>query len=337
MTQSTEIRIPYNDLVNELAAVLAKLGFSAERSRRAAILFADASRDGVYSHGVNRFPRFVRALRNGIVDPKATPVLIAQFGALERWDGRLGPGMLNAQQCMGRAIELSRANGIGCVALANTNHWMRGGIYGWQAADAGVIGICWTNTMPNLPAWGASDPRLGNNPVIIAVPRAEGHVVLDMAMSQFSYGAIESFRLKGQPLPVPGGFTVDGELTTDPAAIEKSYRPLPIGYWKGSGLALMLDLLASVLSGGKATHELAPDPERETSLSQVFIAMDPGTLGPPERVGEIADAVIDNLHNSRSSGNPIRYPGEQVLKTRRENLSKGIPVNAAIWNDIRKL
>ena len=337
MTQTTEIRIPYNDLVTELAGILPKLGLSEDRGRRAARLFADASRDGVYSHGVNRFPRFVRALRNGIVDPRATPVLITQFGALERWDGRHGPGMLNAQQCMDRAIELSRTKGIGCVALANTNHWMRGGNYGWQAADAGVIGICWTNTMPNLPAWGASDPRLGNNPLIIAVPRAEGHVVLDMAMSQFSYGAIESFRLKGQALPVPGGFTVDGELTNDPAAIEKSYRPLPIGYWKGSGLALMLDLLASVLSGGNATYELAPDPERESNLSQVFIAIDPGTIGPPERVGEIADAVIENLHGSKSSGDPIRYPGEQVLKTRRENLSRGIPVNAAIWNDIRKL
>lgn len=337
MALPAEIRIPYNDLVNELAGILARLGFSEDRAHRAARLFADASRDGVYSHGVNRFPRFVRALRNGIVDPKATPVLVSQFGALERWDGRLGPGMLNAQQCMERAIELSRANGIGCVALANTNHWMRGGNYGWQAAEAGVIGICWTNTMPNLPAWGASDPRLGNNPVIIAVPRANGHVVLDMAMSQFSYGAIESYRLKGQPLPVPGGFTVDGELTSDPGAIEKSCRPLPIGYWKGSGLALMLDLLASVLSGGSATHEIPADPEREARLSQVFIAIAPLTIGAPERVSQIADAVIDNLHGSKTLSTGVRYPGEQVLKTRSENLSRGIPINASIWSEIRKL
>jgi len=337
MAQPTEIRVPYNDLINKLATILARLGFSEDRAHRAARLFADASRDGVYSHGVNRFPRFIRSLCNGIVDPKATPVPVAQFGALERWDGRLGPGMLNAQQCMERAIELSRANGIGCVALANTNHWMRSGNYGWQAADANVIGICWTNTMPNLPAWGASDPRLGNNPIIIAVPRAEGHVVLDMAMSQFSYGAIESCRLKGLPLPVPGGFTVDGELTSDPAAIEKSYRPLPIGYWKGSGMALMLDLLASVLSGGNATHEIPADPELETRLSQVFIAIAPSLIGPQEQVSQIADAIIDNLHGSKSTSGAVRYPGEQVLKTRSENLSHGIPINAAIWSDIHKL
>lgn len=337
MVETTEICVPYNDLVRVLGGILMKLGFAEGRAHRAACLFADASRDGVYSHGVNRFPRFVRALRNGIVTPQATPMLVSQCGALERWDGRSGPGMLNAQQCMERAIELSRTNSIGCVALANTNHWMRGGNYGWQAADAGVIGICWTNTMPNLPAWGASDPRLGNNPLIIAVPRAQGHVVLDMAMSQFSYGAIESFRLKGQMLPVPGGFDVEGKLTTDPAEIEKSYRPLPIGYWKGSSLALMLDLLASILSGGTATHEIPADPERETRLSQVFIAISPLSLGPPERVNEIADAIIQNLHESKSTGSPVRYPGEQVLSIRRTNLAQGIPVNRSIWSQLQDL
>jgi len=338
MTEATETRVPYEQLVNTLSAVLVKLGFAHERATRAAHLFAAASRDGVYSHGVNRFPRFVRALRNGIVDPQATPELVSRFGALERWDGRLGPGMLNAQHCMERAIALCRQHGMGGVALANTNHWMRGGNYGWQAADAGVIGICWTNTMPNLPPWGATDPRLGNNPLIIAIPRVEGHLVLDMAMSQFSYGIIESYRLKGQMLPVPGGFTRTGELTSDPAAIEESYRPLPIGYWKGSGLALMLDLLASILSGGWATHEIAPDPEQETRLSQVFIAIDPYSLGPPEKLGEITNAAINHLHAAHTlPGECVRYPGEQVLKTRGENLQRGIPLNLPIWKQIQEL
>ena len=337
MPEISEIRVGYDDLVKTLAVILAKLGFAEDRARRAACLFADASRDGVSSHGVNRFPRFMRALRNGLVNPQATPELVSRFGALERWDGHRGPGMLNAYQCMQRAIALCREYGIGCVALANTNHWMRGGNYGWQAADAGLIGICWTNTMPNLPAWGAADPRLGNNPLIIAVPRAEGPLVLDMAMSQFSYGAIESYRLKGQQLPVPGGFSREGELTRDPAAIEESCRPLPIGYWKGSGLALMLDLIASILSGGLATHQITADPERETRLSQVFIAIDAGSLGPPDRVDEITNAVVDDLHASHTAtGEHVRYPGEQVLKSRRENLERGIPVNAAIWKQIQE-
>src|SRR5438270_18081 len=336
MNEASDIRIPYEELVEALAGILLKIGFSADRAQLSAQLFADASRDGVYSHGVNRFPRFLRSVRSGIVDPQATPKLVSRSGSLERWDGNLGAGNLNAHQCMQRAIDLGREHGIACVALANTNHWMRGGNYGWQAADAGMIGICWTNTMPNLPAWGASDPRLGNNPLIIAVPRSDGHIVLDMAMSQFSYGAIESYRLKGAPLPVPGGFTEEGELTCDPAEIERSQRALPIGYWKGSGLALMLDIVASTLSCGKSTHQLPADPERETCLSQVFIAIDPASPGSPASMSQALDAIIANLHASKGSGNPVRYPGEQVLKSRRENLAKGIPVNTAIWKQLQE-
>ncbi len=185
--------------------------------------------------------------------------------------------------------------------------------------------------MPNLPPWGSAQPRLGNNPLIIAVPRREGHVVLDMAMSQFSYGAIESYRLRGEQLPVPGGHDSRGNLTTDPAEIERSQRALPIGYWKGSGLALMLDLIAAMLSGGNATPDLVPDPERETELSQVFVAIASTLLGSDANV---ADRVIADL---LSSGPAVRYPGQNVLRLRDENLRLGIPVDQRIWEEVQRL
>lgn len=330
-----EMRVSYAEMQSILSRVLETLGFAADRAQLCAGLFADASRDGVASHGLNRFPRFVRSIRNGLVNAEAVPKLVSQFGSLERWDGRRGPGNLNARQCMQRAIDLSRRHGIGCVALGNTNHWMRGGSYGWQSAEAGVIGVCWTNTMPNLPAWGASDPRLGNNPIIIAVPRKQGPIILDMAMSQFSYGAIESYRLRNQMLPVPGGFTTAGDLTRDPAEIERSQRALPVGYWKGSGFALVLDATASLLSGGLATNEIPADPERETGLSQVFIAIDPAAIGTNEAT---LDRIIEDLHCSKAAGDtPVRYPGEQVLRIRKENLERGIPVSAAIWGEILQM
>src|SRR5690348_3708686 len=333
MSAASETRVPYDELQSTLAAILRELGFSDDRAQLSARLFADASRDGVASHGLNRFPRFVRGIRSGLVDPQATPTLVSQFGSLERWNGHRGPGNLNAHAAMQRAIELGREHGIGCVGLGNTNHWMRGGNYGWQAADAGMIGICWTNTMPNLPPWGATDPRLGNNPIIVAVPRKAGHVVLDMAMSQFSYGAIESYRLKKQLLPVPGGFNIEGELTRDPAEIEHSQRALPVGYWKGSGMALMLDMIAAMLAGGSATHQIPADSERETALSQVFITIAPSKVGGSQTV---AEQIIDDLHKATACGDaPVRYPGEQVLKIRRENMERGIPVNAAIWEEVR--
>ena len=331
-------RISYEDVYAVLLTALVKTGFEGERAKLCAQLFTDSSRDGVYSHGLNRFPRFMEMIQNGVIDIHARPELSGSFGALERWDGTRGPGNLNAHACMERAISLSREHGMGGVALANTNHWMRGGSYGWQAADAGVIGICWTNTMPNLPPWGASEPRLGNNPLVIAVPRAEGHIVLDMAMSQFSYGTLESHRMRGEQLPVIGGFNLNGELTCDPGAIETSARPLPIGYWKGSGLALMLDLLASLLSGGQATHQITPDSLQETGLSQVFLAFDLSMIGKASDAENVTNQIVASIQGSTSSMDErVRYPGERTLEIRKRNLEQGIPVDPQIWQQVKAL
>src|ERR1039457_4013618 len=285
-------RISFEEVQATLEGVLRKLGFSASRAESCARLFAETTCDGVYTHGIKRLPRFVAMIRNGNVDAEEQPQRLAGFGAMERWDGQKGPGNLNAQASMERAIALSREHGVGCMALGNTNHWMRGGTYGWQAAEAGMIGICWTNTQPNLPPWGGAEPCLGNNPLVIAVPRAGGHVVLDMAMSQFSYGALASYAARGEKLPVDGGFDADGNLTRDPAAIEQSHRPLPIGHWKGSGLSMVLDMIAAMTSLGKATHQFSIDPLLETGLSQVFLAVNPEAIGPTARMAEIADEIV---------------------------------------------
>ena len=125
-----------------------------------------------------------------------------------------------------------------------------------------------------------SEPVIGNNPLVIAVPRSSGPVVLDMAMSQFSYGALASYRRRGELLPVDGGFDAEGNLTRDAAAIEKSWRPLPIGYWKGSGLAVVLDMVAAMMAVGRATHQISTDPLLESGVSQMFLALNPAAFGP---------------------------------------------------------
>ena len=329
-------RIPIEEVQQQLTAVLRKLDFSPPRAEMCARLFAETTCDGVYTHGINRFPRFVATVRNGSVNAAAEPVVAARFGALERWDGRSGPGNLNAWAAMDRAMTLSREHGLGCVALGHTNHWMRGGTYGWQAAQEGLIGLCWTNTMPNLPPWGGTQPCIGNNPLVIAVPRANGPVVLDMAMSQFSYGALESYRKRGELLPLDGGFDIAGNLTRDAGAIEASQRALPVGYWKGSALAVVLDMAAAMLSLGKATHQIPADPLRETDLSQMFVAIHPAALGD---VPDVADAIVASLHNCAPAeeGKPVRYPGEQTLRIREENLRQGLPVDPAIWAEIQAM
>jgi 3-dehydro-L-gulonate 2-dehydrogenase len=330
------LRVPYTDLYKALKTAMQQLGLAEERAELCARLFAETTRDGVYTHGLNRFPRFAATVRNGNVDVNAEPTKMAGVGSLERWEGHRGPGNLNAYAAMHRAMALAREHGIGGVALANTNHWMRGGTYGWLAAEAGMFAMCWSNTLANMPAWGATTPTVGNNPLVIAVPRSGGHVVLDMAMSQFSYGTLAAYSKRGALLPIDGGFDSSGNLTRDAAAIEASQRALPAGYWKGSGLSLVLDMLAAMLSGGVATHELPRDPVRESGQSQIFLAIDPGAVAGPQELSRIAEGILSSLREATPADpdKPVRYPGEETLRLREENMRLGVPVDPEIWQQI---
>ena len=332
------MRTPFEQLYQEFLRVLLKKGFSEERAQLCARIFAESSRDGVYSHGLNKFPLFIKYIDKGYIQIQAVPEKLESFGALERWDGNYGPGPLNAYFCMNRAIELAKKHGMGCVGLRHTNHWMRGGTYGWQAADAGCIAMCFTNTIPNMPPWGGAEPRVGNNPMVIAVPRTQGHIVLDMAMSLFSYGKMGVTRSRGNMLPFEGGFDKEGNLTRDPNAILKSKRPLPMGYWKGSGLSIMLDLLATIISEGRSSSVIG-EIEDEKGVSQLFICFDTEQQHRPGYVDQITDALVEYIHTTTPlhEGEQVYHPGERTLQTRRENLEKGIPVDETKWRQMLEM
>jgi 3-dehydro-L-gulonate 2-dehydrogenase len=337
------VRVSFDELHAHVERALLALGLG-QRSGLAAQLVAETDRDGVRTHGIARVPRFAEMVRLGRIDPHAEPERVASFGALERWTGHRGPGNLAAHAAMTRAMELAREHGLGAVALADTTHWMRGGSYGWQAAEAGFAAMCWTNTLPNLPPWGATTPAVGNNPLVIAVPRRDGAgrsapIVLDIAMSQFSYGTLSAYGERREMLPFPGGFDDRGELTRDPAAIERTQRALPIGLWKGSGLAFVLDVLAAMLADGRATYEIPSDPLREVGQSQIFLAMAPSALTSIEELDRIATGAIDFLHAAApiEPGRTARYPGEGTLRIREENMRLGVAVDEAAWNALLEL
>lgn len=332
-------RILFEDMKAEFKRILISRGCDADSADLSAQLMTETSCDGVYSHGVNRFPRVIDYIEKGYIDVKAKPSKVSSMGAFERWDGHLGLGNVNAKLSMDRAVELAREFGIGCVALANTNHWLRGGSYGWQAAAAGCIGICWTNTQPNMPAWGGRDRRIGNNPLIMAVPRKQGPVVVDIAMAQFSYGQMESTAMRGEQLPVPGGYDAQGHLTSDPNEIAKTGRVLPIGYWKGSSLALVMDLIATVLSGGRSTVGIGKLGSDEYSLSQMFIAMDATRIAGEDYLASAVNEVLENIQDSTrvDADQAVLYPGQRSMTNRMNNLANGIPVNDAVWSRIKSL
>jgi 3-dehydro-L-gulonate 2-dehydrogenase len=236
---------------------------------------------------------------------------------------------------MQRAIGLAREHGMAAVSLRNTNHWMRAGTYGLQAARENCIGICMTNTMPNVPPWGGREATIGNNPMAIAVPHEPYPILMDMAMSQFSYGKMEVLEQTGQKLPCPGGFDKDLQLTDEPAAILESGLALPAGNWKGSALAVMIDLLVSLLSGGATTREIGTRSE-EFGVSQLFFAFDLGQISDADERARAIKDVTDSLGETApiESGGQVFYPGQQTWMRREENLEKGIPVDPDTWERI---
>ncbi len=333
------MRVKYDDLLLKFEKILISRGFSKEHASSAACVFAKNSLDGIYSHGVNRFPRVVEYLDKGEIDPNAVAKCEIQLGAFERWNGLRGFGPLNAKLAMDRACELAKTYGIAIVALGNNNHWMRGGSYGWQAAEQGCIGICWSNTMPNMPAWGGKDRKIGNNPLVISIPKSDGkHVVIDCAVSQFSYGKIEEMKLKGQQLPVPGGYDTQGNLTTDPEEIEKTWRVLPMGYWKGSGISVALDVIATVLTNQNSVAKIGTFGD-EVGLTQIMIAIDPLKGNTVEITDGIIEEILADIKSSVpvKEGGEVYYPGELELNTREENLKNGIPIIDEVWDKLNLL
>lgn len=332
------MKIAHTELIAVMHARLLYKGFAQEKARECAQLFAQASLDGVSSHGVNRFVLFTEQIDSGIVNGGAEPVRAKSHRALEQWDGNAGSGLNNASFAMRRALELAKESGIGCVALRNTNHWMRGGNYGLIAAEAGMLGICWSNTMPNMPVWGGAEARIGNNPVIFAVPRKPYPVLLDMSMSLFSYGKLETYRRSGDTTPFDCGFDREGNLTRDPREVLESQLPLSIGYWKGAGLSILLDLFASVLSEGSSTCRIGELPA-ETSLSQIFIAIDPGEMLSAEAMQNIASETLAYVVGSKKmqDTSEVRYPGQRSFQTRERQLRDGVEVDDSVWESILRL
>lgn len=239
---------------------------------------------------------------------------------------------------MDRAMELASQNGIGVVALRNANHWMRGGSYGWQAAEKGYIGICWTNALAVMPPWGAKEYRIGTNPLIVAVPTTPITMV-DMSCSMYSYGMLEVHRLAGRQTFVDAGFDDDGNPTRDPATVEKNRRLMPMGFWKGSGLSIVLDMIATLLSNGESTATVTEDKDDEYCVSQVFIAIEVDRLIDGKTKDEKLNRIMDYVRTAERADPEVavRLPGHEFTQILADNKANGIPVDDTVWAKLQSL
>jgi uncharacterized oxidoreductase len=336
------IRIDAPRLQRLTARILAASGGSDDDAEIVADHLVASNLAGHDSHGVGMLPQYLRAIRAGLLDPRAHATLEERGDALLSADGRRGFGQIVAREAMAAAIERARTTGLSLVALRNAFHVGRVGAYGEQAAQAGFVSLQFVNIVghPGLVApFRGSDARLATNPICVALPDRRGRaaLLLDFATSQVAFGKVRVALQQGRPLPP--GTLIDGlgRPTTDPAAMFSSPRGaiLPFGLHKGYGLALACELLAGALTGG-GTVSTVPHATDRIGNNLLAIVIDPERLPGADTLHEEVEAAIAHVKGSPPSDPdlPVLVAGEPERLAREERIRGGIELDDGTWAEL---
>lgn len=314
-----------------METALRKLGFSKSDIERTADVIIEADLRGVDSHGVRAFASRLADLTAGRIKVNERPALITEYGSIALYDGRHGYGPLLCSDVASRTTELAERYGIGMVLLRRSSHWGCPAYYSRAMAAKNFIGIAISNTNLAMPLWGSSEKSVGNNPITIAAPRAAAEpVVLDIAMQKIAWGRVQLAREEGRVLPGNWGYDASGSETSDPAAIIASGRVRPMGDYKGSGLAFMLEILTGVLSGGSISAEISQHTTAgaPANYCQTFIAIRTDAVGGRAEY----EKAIEHLYATSKAASKVDgisevlLPGDQSNAVLRERRANGIPV-----------
>ncbi|MGX9417823.1 3-dehydro-L-gulonate 2-dehydrogenase [Vibrio sp. WJH972] len=325
-------------LQSEYERVLLARDMKPEMATRLAAGFVEMANEGTYSHGINRFPVFIDQVDKGQIKLNEVPKCVNSMGALEQWDCNFGPGVLNGLICSDRAMELAKEHGIGMVGMRNSNHWMRGGAYVLRMAREGFAGIASTNSIAVMPAWGGKDHRIGSNPLIMAIA-GDPPVLVDCSMSQYSYGQLQNYVLADKELPIEGGFDDNGELTKDPHILWENKRLVPMGFWKGSSMSIVLDMMLTAICGGNSVPALTEDMGGEFGISQFLIAIDLSkTIEPTQFSAEMKRIRDYVLASEPAETGSVRIAGSDIETfITKHKEAGGIEVHQEIWSQIQAL
>ncbi|HVY56635.1 MAG TPA: Ldh family oxidoreductase [Xanthobacteraceae bacterium] len=329
-------RIPAEAMVAFIADVFVVEGLPAADAARVAQLMTEADLTGADAHGIFRLPQYVRRLRAGGINKRPDIRVSKTAAATALVDGDNGMGHLVVGRATDTAIALARDSGIGWVGVRRSNHAGTAGLYAAMPAEHGMIGLYAAVANANhMAVWGGTELLLGTNPLGIAVPSGEGPLVLDMATTVVSYGTVKKYALQG--LEMPEGWFVNaktGEPLTDPKRSAEGLL-LPIGGYKGSGLAIMLGLLAGVLNGaafGRDVVDFNADDKSETNTGQFVAAIDVARFMPLASFTAEVDRHVRDLHRSKRlpGVEEIRLPGERRRQCRDERSRDGVPLPPAL-------
>jgi LDH2 family malate/lactate/ureidoglycolate dehydrogenase len=307
-------------------------GVPAADAALVAGLMTEADLIGADGHGVFRLAQYVRRMRAGGMNPRATPRIIEERAASALIDGDNGLGHLATTMAARTAIAKARTQGVAWCGVRHGNHAGPASLYARMVMEAGMIGLYLAVGSANhLPPWGGLELLLSTNPIAVAVPtQDEPPIVLDMATTVAAYGKVKLRAQRGEPMPE--GWMIDrqGQPLTDPKRAGEGLL-LPIGGYKGYGLALIFGLLAGTLNGaamGREVVDFNADDTRATNTGQAILAIDLAAFGDPAEFRRRVDALAREIRGSeRLPGvDRIFLPGEQSAATRSRRAAEGIPV-----------
>ncbi|MBN8944052.1 MAG: Ldh family oxidoreductase [Rhizobiales bacterium] len=349
MTMTTErpapapgkVRRDVAGLRAEIVGLFTHAGLPEQAAARMAKALVEAEQQGLGSHGLMHLPLYLDRIKAGSVTMADRATLVTDQAAVAVLDAGHMLGHLAAEQAMALAVEKAKAFGIGAVAVRHGFHFGAAGRYALQAAAANCVGIALSNTKPMMPAPGGAEALVGNNPVAIAVPTADAPaIVMDMATSEGALGKIRMAARAGRPIPASWAVTADGEPTTDPEAAIKGML-LPTGGPKGFALALMIDLLCGLLSGGASGAEVRPlygDVTVPNDCSFLFIAIHAGHFGQGQALPQRAAQARGRLLASKRAAGTERVvaPGQRKWEAEQRQ-AESVDIDEAVMAAIGKL
>jgi L-2-hydroxycarboxylate dehydrogenase (NAD+) len=324
--------VPAQTLRSLVTDIFVAHGVPEGDAARVAECLVQADLRGVSSHGVGRIPIYTERLRRGLVNPTPNLVVEHSFTVAARVEGHNGLGFVVGTRAMAEAIELARTHGVGIAFAHRSTHFGMAASYLKQAVAEGLAAFVFTNASPAMPIWGGKNPFLGTSPFAFGAPsrRAEP-IILDMALSVVARGKIRRAAQKGEPIPLGWALDPDGRPTTD---AQKGYDGivLPMGGPKGSGLSLMMEIMAGVMSGaafGGAVRNQYFDFEEAQNVGHCFLALRPDLFMPMEDYEmRLRDLIDRSKANPKAEGfDEILIPGEPEARTEAARTRQGIPLD----------
>jgi LDH2 family malate/lactate/ureidoglycolate dehydrogenase len=339
---SEEVLVEARRLENFLTELFEITGIEEEDALFVAQTLVSANLWGIDSHGVVRAPTYIKRLRSLVTNPKPKIHKIKGSRGFEVLDGDNGLGFIVGRVSMKRAIEIAKEYHVGIVGAINSNHFGAAGTYARMAADLGMIGIAMSNMAPLMVPLGARKATVGNNPIALAIPTFNSFpIVLDIALSTITVGKLLLASKKGEKIPLDWATDSEGYLTDDPTKALNGFL-LPVGGHKGFGLALVVDILCGVITGGSFLDQLRSMikyPDQPSLTCHLMIAVNLLSVISREEMKTRMICFSEKIKETplRDHSQEILLPGEIEYRTYLERTKKGIPLPKNLYAELAAL